>query len=79
MDDNKYPAELDADLHLDPGFILIPYQRYEDLIRAETERDVLEATIRSDKYSADTVMTAILYARSKASIPEKPEGESDAQ
>lgn len=78
-DDKKTPAELVADLCLDPGFVLVPQDRYEELIRAETERDVLEATIKSDKYFVGTIMDAILYARSKVSIPEKPEGEDDAQ
>lgn len=42
-DTKKTPAELVADLMLDPGFVLVPQDRYEELIRAETERDVLEA------------------------------------
>ena len=45
-DTKKTPAELVADLMLDPGFVLVPQDRYEELIRAETERDVLEATSR---------------------------------
>lgn len=45
-DTKKTPAELVADLMLDPGFVLVPQDRYEELIRAETERDVLEATIK---------------------------------
>lgn len=39
-DTKKTPAELVADLMLDPGFVLVPQDRYEELIRAETERDV---------------------------------------
>lgn len=43
MEDNrKTPSELVADLMLEPGFVLVPQDRYEELIRAETERDVLE-------------------------------------
>ena len=37
--DKKTPAELVADLMLDPGFVLAPQDRYEELVRAETERD----------------------------------------
>ena len=48
-DTKKTPAELVADLMLDPGFVLVPQDRYEELIRAETERDVLEATIKGEK------------------------------
>ena len=47
-DTKKTPAELVADLMLDPGFVLVPQDRYEELIRAETERDVLEATIKGE-------------------------------
>jgi len=48
-DTKKTPAELVADLMLDPGFVLVPQDRYEELIRAETERDVLEATIKGEQ------------------------------
>lgn len=82
-EDKKTPAELVADLCLDPGFILLPQDRYEELIRAETERDVLEAVARGDsKYSIDIVMEAILTARRRSIAPPKPEpeaGEPDAQ
>lgn len=68
--DKKAPAELVADLMLDPGFVLVPQDRYEELIRAETERDVMEATLSGDmKYSIDTVMKAILTARRSVMIP----------
>lgn len=81
MDDKKTPAELVADLCLDPGFVLVPQDRYEELIRAETERDVLEAVIDGkSSYGIDTVIDAIRAARKKAfAPPEKPEGEDDAQ
>lgn len=84
MEDNKKtPAELAADLRLDPGFILLPQDRYEELIRAETERDVLEATVLGEnKYSIGTVMDAILTARRKAIVPQKSEleaGEPNAE
>lgn len=68
--DKKTPAELVADLMLDPGFVLVPQDRYEELIRAETERDVMEATLSGDiKYSIDAVMKAILAARRSVMIP----------
>ena len=47
-DTKKTPSELVADLMLDPGFVLVPQDRYEELIRAETERDVLDATIKGE-------------------------------
>ena len=81
MDEKKDPAELVANLCLDPGFVLVPQDRYEELIRAETERDVLEVVITGEKsYNVDVVMGAIMAARRKAfAPPEKPEGEDDAQ
>ncbi|WP_297202068.1 hypothetical protein [uncultured Flavonifractor sp.] len=82
--DKKTPAELVADLMLDPGFVLVPQDRYEELVRAETERDVLEATLSDEnKYSINTVMKAILAARSRVLITrvegETPEGEDNAE
>lgn len=81
MDEKKSPTELVADLCLDPGFVLVPQDRYEELIRAETERDVLEAVIDGkSSYGISTVIDAIRAARKKAfAPPEKPEGEDDAQ
>lgn len=59
-DTKKTPAELVADLMLDPGFVLVPQDRYEELVRAETERDVLEATIKGENsYNVDRVLAAI--------------------
>lgn len=64
-DTKKTPAELVADLMLDPGFVLVPQDRYEELIRAETERDVLEATIKGENsYSVGRVLDSIQQARS---------------
>ena len=52
---------------LDPGFVLVPQDRYEELIRAETERDVLEATIKGENsYNVDRVLAAIQKARKAA-------------
>ena len=63
-DTKKTPAELVADLMLDPGFVLVPQDRYEELVRAETERDVLEATIKGENsYNVDRVLAAIQRAR----------------
>lgn len=74
--DKKTLADLIADLILDPGFILVPQDRYEELIRAETERDVLEAALKGEsKYDASTVMNAILLARSSL-ISQKTEGKT---
>lgn len=64
MDEKKTPAELVADLCLDPGFVLVPQDRYEELIRAETERDVLEATIDGENtYNVYKALAAIREAR----------------
>lgn len=77
--DKKPPAELVADLMLDPGFVLVPQDRYEELVRAETERDVLEATILGEnRYAVGTVLDAIKKARNKVLLG-KPEVEGDAQ
>lgn len=75
MEDNrKTPAELVADLMLDPGFVLVPQDRYEELIRAEIERDVLEATIEGENsYNVDKVLKAIKAARNKRYWVKKPE------
>lgn len=82
--DKKTPAELVANLMLDPGFVLVPQDRYEELVRAETERDVLEATVMGEnKYSVSTVMEAICAARSRLarhrSEEAELEGEEDAE
>lgn len=75
----KTPAELVADLMLDPGFVLVPQDRYEELIRAETERDVLEATIKGENgYNVERVFNAIQQAR-KAQWLKVPEAVNDAE
>jgi len=45
--------------------VTIPLALFEELVRAETERDVLEATIENGKYDADTVLAAIKKARDR--------------
>lgn len=78
-DTKKTPAELVADLMLDPGFVLVPQDRYEELIRAETERDVLEATIKGENgYNVERVFNAIQQAR-KAQWLKVPEAVNDAE
>lgn len=89
MEDNrKTPSELVADLILDPGFVLVPQDRYEELIRAETERDVLEETIMgNNSYNTDKVLEAIQQARSTLrrmkmlveKAADKPEATTDAE
>ena len=84
MDDKRTAEELVAQLCLEPGFVLVPQDRFEELVRAETERDVLEATIRGEnKYAASTVMEAIMDARNKVLLGKaalgEPEVEGDAQ
>ena len=61
------------------GFVLVPQDRFEELVRAEAERDVLEVVILGNKsYNVDVVMAAIKKARNKVLLG-KPEVEGDAQ
>lgn len=68
-----------------PQHISIPAARYEELIRAETERNVLEAIIESGQsYRADDVLNAIKKARVLAAkqvitvtIPEEEKGDAE--
>ena len=76
MDEKRSPEEL---LCLEPGFVLVPQDRFEELVRAEAERDVLEATILGEnRYAVGTVLDAIKKARNKVLLG-KPEVEGDAQ
>lgn len=83
MDEKKSAADLVASLCLDPGFVLVPQDRYEELIRAETERDVLEHTISGkNSFEAKDVLAAIRKARRMGDSPAQHEpeaGETDAQ
>ena len=79
MDEKRSPKELLAQLCLEPGFVLVPQDRFEELVRAEAERDVLEATILGEnRYAVGTVLDAIKKARTKVLLG-KPEVEGDAQ
>lgn len=79
MDEKRSPDELLAQLCLEPGFVLVPQDRFEELIRAEAERDILEAVITNNKgYNVDVVMIAIKKARNKMLL-NKPEVEGGAQ
>ena len=49
MDEKRSPEELLAQLCLEPGFVLVPQDRFEELVRAEAERDVLEVVILGNK------------------------------
>lgn len=81
-DNTKATENLFAELCLDPGFVLVPQDRYEELIRAEVERDVMEATVVGEnRYQIDTVVTAIKTARKALYLPrckaETEEAETD--
>lgn len=79
MDEKRSLEELLAQLCLEPGFVLVPQDRFEELVRAEAERDVLEATILGgNKYAVGTVLDSIKKARNKVLLG-KPEVEGDAQ
>lgn len=82
----KETADLFAELCLDPGFILVPQDRFEELIRAETERDVLEMALTGDSsYGVEKAFNAIKSARSKVYRAKTPvhdtatEDKSDAE
>ena len=81
MDEKRTPEELLAQLCLEPGFVLVPQDRFEELVRAETERDVLEATIRGEnKFNVDTVMEAIRVSRNRVLLVRRDaKGKDDAQ
>ena len=79
MDEKRSPEELLAQLCLEPGFVLVPQDRFEELARAEAERDVLEATILGEnRYAVGPVLDAIQKARTQVLLG-KPEVEGDAQ
>ena len=79
MDEKRSPEELLAQLCLEPGFVLVPQDRFEELMRAEVERDVLEATILGEnRYAVGTILDAIKKARNKVLLG-NPEVEGDAQ
>lgn len=59
-------SEIHEGVMLQEEFVSIPVSVFEDLIRAETERDILEAALLGEhKYSAHEVMEAIQTARKK--------------
>lgn len=59
-------ADLFAELCLDPGFVLLPQDRYEELIGAEKERDILEASLAEDNaYTPQWVLRSIRNSRRK--------------
>lgn len=59
-------SEIPEAMMMQEEFISIPVSVFEDLIRAETERDILEAVLTGNhKYNADDVMSAIQAAREK--------------
>lgn len=55
-----------AEIEETTGIVRIPMNRYEDLIRAELERDALEAAIMGEAgYNVERVLTAIQRARER--------------
>lgn len=81
MDEKMLWADDADDLCIGNVVVPVPLDRYEDLIRAETERDVLEAVITGDSaYNIDAVMAAIKTARGEVLESDtKPEGGADAE
>ena len=59
-------SEIHEGVMLQEEFVSIPVSVFEDLIRAETERDILENILTGDKkYAVDDVLKAIQTARAK--------------
>lgn len=59
-------SEIHEGVMLQEEFVSITVSVFEDLIRAETERDILENIITGDKkYAVDDVLKAIQTAREK--------------
>lgn len=59
-------SEIHEGVMLQEEFVSIPVSLFEDLVRAETERDILENILTGDKkYAADDVLKAIQTARAK--------------
>lgn len=64
MKDETTCIELLANLCRDPGFVMVSQDRYEELIHAEVERDMLELTIEGKNcFSSILMMEAIKAAR----------------
>ena len=61
-------------------YMTVPLKRYEELVRAETERDVLEATIcGKSHYYVENVMDAIKQARKAEAKKEAAQEDADAE
>lgn len=59
-------SEIHEGVMLQEEFVSIPVSVFEELIRAETERDILENILTGDKkYAVDDVLKAIQTARAK--------------
>ena len=59
-------SEIHEGVMLQEEFVSVPVSVFEELIRAETERDILEAVLSGEsKYNADEVLKAIKTAREK--------------
>lgn len=59
-------SEIHEGVLLQEEFVSIHVSVFEDLIRAETERDILESILTGEnKYTADDVLKAIQTAREK--------------
>lgn len=59
-------SEINEGVMLQEEFVSIPVSVFEELIRAETERDILEHILTGDKkYAAEDVLKAIQTAREK--------------
>ena len=74
MDKDKV-VELISSLVLEPGFVLVPQDRHEELLRAEAERDIVVGIVTDlevQDYSVRSTLKSVLRRYIKA-------GTDDAQ
>lgn len=70
------------DLAADPGYVLLPMDRYEELIRAEAERDILDQYAEARKRGSDPdAATCVRWASGRCvTVQDRPTGEkTDAE
>lgn len=73
--DEKKVTDLIASLMLEPGFVLVPQDRHEELLRAEAERDIVVGVVTDpamQDYAVRPTLKSVLRRYIKA-------GTDDAQ
>ena len=67
--DEKKTTDLIARLMLEPGFVLVPQDRHEELLRAEAERDIVVGVVSDpdlQDYSLRPTLKSVLRRYIKA-------------